>query len=205
MDCGPELHNSEDSHLLGRSGTSTCLPELQYLAALMVVRRLSRAIPLVLLVGVIATFGITGRSPRSIPQSTNAAKIDCHSLPNPCPPALPPRTLQTEDDSGALGLGPPPESAEPVTTAEEAMNIAWAQDAEQSTAQEPVLALVLPGGTFPKPLLVWEIRYTGACLHASGPSDPSQDYSSPEPCGNTEWDTIIDASTGAFVYGFTTH
>lgn len=93
---------------------------------------------------------------------------------------------------------------DPLVTAEEAENIAWQEDGStpDAKAQQAQLSLMPAGGNFPVDTLVWDIHYTGACIQPSIVLSWPKDLPRPG-CTNTTSDTVIDANTGEFIYGYT--
>jgi hypothetical protein len=124
----------------------------------------------------------------------------------PCPPSQPPARLEAGFDFvDQLFFRPPPADAAPAVDAREAEDIAWQEDASAGGAsvQQAILALLPAGGNIPEDTLVWVIQYRGGCITPSRTISSLLTKTGPDPCVPATWNTVVDATTGDFIYAFT--
>jgi hypothetical protein len=143
----------------------------------------------VLGIGAVAWLGISHAGANSTPPANGL----------PSPTVLPATTLTAPLDYPDSGISlEPPGSQTASFSAADA--IAWSSDHEglPAVSVQPILALLPAGGSIQKDMLVWELRYSGACIPAFGPVGGSGQE---DQCGQ-EWDVLVDANTGTFIDAF---
>jgi hypothetical protein len=79
------------------------------------------------------------------------------------------------------------------------MDIAWQEGGVRGTRQQATLALIPKGGDYPVDVLVWIVRYDGACLMAVGRPDTGQNRQ----CVHQPYWTVIGAQMGNFIMSWT--
>jgi hypothetical protein len=126
---------------------------------------------------------------------------DCHSLTPSCPETIPQAVLEAPWFERAIAFQflPPPQGTTPLIDASEALDIAWQEGGVLGTKQQATLALVPRGGDFPIDVVVWIVRYDGACITPSGRPGVTPDT----PCQQQPYWTVIDAVTGDFILSWT--
>jgi hypothetical protein len=128
-------------------------------------------------------------------------ELKCLNDDPPCPYPQEPLTLQGEEIHHDVGwiFGPPPGGSEPPVSVAEALDLGWKDAAFASGGTvQPILALLPKGGTFGADTLVWVLRYDDACVPVHGPPELMKAPA----CGATQWNVILDASSGAFIAGY---
>jgi hypothetical protein len=99
-----------------------------------------------------------------------------------------------------LALKPPAPGYEPPVAGSEALAIAWKEegrpDATSVTARLGLLTSTQFDGLSDRP--VWQVVYAGVCMRAHGPPQaPGHDE-----CFASEYNVVIDATTGAFLFAY---
>jgi hypothetical protein len=126
---------------------------------------------------------------------------DCKDVTPPCPETRPETVLDSVWEESAIGFLflPPSQGALPDIDVTEALNIAWKEGGVLGTSQQATLALVPKGGDFAADVLVWIVRYDGACISPLGGHRGKHT----DECAVQPYWTIINAETGDFIMSWT--
>jgi hypothetical protein len=114
------------------------------------------------------------------------------------PPMASPAPLASTEvhEAFAVTLEPPPADASPSVSAEQADGVAWGERAPGTADSGQTLLASLTDENRHQGTLVWLVRYEGACVPNLGP-DPAK-----SPCVGSEWNVLVDATTGVFIAAF---
>jgi hypothetical protein len=107
--------------------------------------------------------------------------------------------VENEPATG-IALRPPPEGYVPPIDGSEALAIAWREegrpDATSATASLGLLSATNFEDLNDRP--VWQVVYAGVCVRAHGPPQ-APDYGE---CFASEYNVVIDAVTGEFLFAY---
>jgi hypothetical protein len=153
-----------------------------------------RLAPLILVGGLGASLLMKGPTPSPAAEVTVPGS-DCHMAAPPCPVSLPWISLSVPEEH-IEGTFYPPGERVPEIDASDAYDNAWLEsqpDGGVADTQEAILATIADG------TLIWIVRYEGVCLVPGGPPGVHPDGCAP----NHQWNVLLDATTGAYLAGFT--
>jgi hypothetical protein len=106
-----------------------------------------------------------------------------------------------------ITIEPPEDGFEPVITGERALQLARKEmpGARNATEVTPMFGLFtkrIPGGVSIEHRPAWIVRIQGVCVPAFGPAVVDGHLAEPQPCLSSEWNVVIDATTGKWLLDF---